>query len=214
MANCRGSLREPIVDGRGSLREPMVNSSGSLREPMENSRGSLREPKLSLEMIDDDDPARKRARKYYNRLGLIRQLGIRRQKRAIRAFAAPISPRASGFMGTIATIVPLPLSFLASLTKTVKILAERVDPTKWGSVSSSLLWYFLLCWAGSIPMINQMISSATAMQSAQQKTQVAYAVAAKQLDSQRHQGNIAVQLLEAAVKMAAQVSSNSIDTYA
>jgi hypothetical protein len=63
-------------------------------------------------------------------------------------------------------------------------------------------------------MINQMISSATAMQSAQQKSQVAYAVAAKQLDSQRQQGHIAVQLLEAAVKMAAQVNGDSIDTYA
>lgn len=63
-------------------------------------------------------------------------------------------------------------------------------------------------------MINQIASSTTAMQLAQQKTQVAYKVSAKQLDSQRQQGHIAVQLLEAAVKLAHQAGGDSIDVYA
>ncbi len=63
-------------------------------------------------------------------------------------------------------------------------------------------------------MINQIVSSATAMQAAQNRTQVAYAVAAKHADSQRQQGHFAVQLLEAAVKMAAQAGNETIDVYA
>jgi hypothetical protein len=63
-------------------------------------------------------------------------------------------------------------------------------------------------------MIDSIISSATATQSAQQRTQVAYTVAAKQLDSQRQQGHIAVQLLQAAVEMASHTRLDSIDVYA
>jgi hypothetical protein len=63
-------------------------------------------------------------------------------------------------------------------------------------------------------MINQIINSATAMQSAQQKTQVAYTLAAKRLDNQRQQGHFAVQLLETAVKLASQAGQDSIDVYA
>ena len=63
-------------------------------------------------------------------------------------------------------------------------------------------------------MINQIASSATALQQSQQKIQVSYAVAGKQLDNQRQQGHFAVELLKAAADLAARVSANSIDTYA
>jgi len=67
-------------------------------------------------------------------------------------------------------------------------------------------------------MVNSLISSATAIKAAEQRTQLAYALAAKQLDSQRQQGQMAVQLLAPAQKLASQSGSFSagrhLDVYA
>jgi hypothetical protein len=67
-------------------------------------------------------------------------------------------------------------------------------------------------------MINDLISSATAIKAAQHQTQLSYAVAAKQLDAQRQQGNMAVQLLAAAQQVGAPTAKPAgpghVDVYA